>query len=74
MHKTTVYLPEAMERTLKEAARQTGRREADLVREAIAAYLERRGSPQPQSIGAGADDELPARDSEDWLRARWRGE
>jgi hypothetical protein len=27
--------------------------------------------PLPQSLGAGDDPELAARDSEDWLRQQW---
>jgi predicted transcriptional regulator len=68
MHKTTVYLPEDLQRELKEVARRTGRREAVILREALADYLRRQVRPQPRSIGSGEDGELAARDSEAWLR------
>ena len=71
MHKTTVYLSEDLQRELKEVARRTGRREAVILREALADYLRRQVRPQPRSIGSGEDVELAARDSEAWLRDQW---
>lgn len=72
MHKTTLYLPEELQRSLKEVARRTGRPEAAIVREALAVYLEHQVRPRPRSIGAGEDAELAARDSEAWLRDHWQ--
>ena len=72
MHKTTVYLPEDLQRALREVARRTGRREAAIIREALSVYLAHQARPLPRSIGVGADAELAARDSEKWLRAHWR--
>jgi predicted transcriptional regulator len=71
VNKTTLYLPEDLRRTLKEEARRTGRPEAAIVREALAAYLRHRVRPRPRSIGAGEDLEVAARDSEAWLRDHW---
>lgn len=71
MNKTTLYLPEDLQRALKEVARQTGRAQADIVREALDTYLRQQPRPQPRSIGAGEDVGLAARDSENWLRAHW---
>ncbi len=71
MRKTTLYLPEDLQRSLKEAARRTGRPEAAIIREALTEYLRDRARPEPRSIGAGEDAELAARDSEAWLRDHW---
>ena len=71
MDKTTLYLPDELRRALKDAARRSGRAQADLVREALQLYLGNQTRPWPKSIGAGADGTLDARDSEDWLRAQW---
>lgn len=71
VNKTTLYLPSDLQRTLREVARRTGRRQADLVREALDLYLRQQVQPQPRSIGAGEDGELAARDSEAWLKAHW---
>jgi hypothetical protein len=51
--KTTVYLNSADYRRLQTLAAQEGRSAAELVREAVAEYAERRGARQrPRSIGA----------------------
>ncbi len=72
MNKTTLYLPGDLQRALAEAARRTGRTQAELVREAIARYLAEQPRPPLASMGMGEDPELAGRDSEAWLRSRWR--
>jgi len=74
MDKTTLYLPYELRRALKDAARRSGRAQADLVREALEIYLSNQARPLPRSIGAAADGRVAARDSEDWLREHWRPE
>jgi predicted transcriptional regulator len=71
MEKTTLYLPVDLHRALKEHARRSGRAQAELVREALQAYLSEASWPQPGSIGAGADDGVSARESEEWLMREW---
>lgn len=52
--KTTVYLDSGDYQKLKGLARAEGRPAAELVREAVAEYAQRRSSRlQPRSIGAG---------------------
>jgi hypothetical protein len=52
--KTTLYLPEADYARLKALARREGRATAELVREAVAQYAQRRGAKGlPRSLGAG---------------------
>lgn len=72
MEKTTLYLPEDLQRRLRDTARREGRPQAELVREALTAYLDNTPRPTPTSLGAGCDPDLPARDAEEWLEARWR--
>jgi predicted transcriptional regulator len=72
LNKTTLYLPDDLQRRLRDAARRADRPQADLVREALERFLADQPAPVPRSIGAGADEELTGRDSEDWLRAHWR--
>lgn len=74
MNKTTLYLPGDTHLRLRELARRSGRPQAELVREALERYLAQAHTPIPQSIGAGDDDQLNGRDSEDWLRTHWRHE
>lgn len=71
MEKTTLYLPEQLQRELREAARREGRPQAVLVREALDAYLRGRPRPQPHSIGMLEDPELRAEDAKRWVRERW---
>lgn len=72
MNKTTLYLPEELHRRLRQAARRTGRHQADVIRCALDAYLQESRAPRPRSIGAGEDESLSAADTEAWLREHWR--
>lgn len=71
MEKTTVYIPEGVQRDLRQMARREGRPQAALVRQALEEYLEKAGRPSLRSVGAGEDRELSARDTEAWLEAEW---
>ena len=70
--KTTLYLTPELHRRLRDAARRSGRRQADVIRSALDAYLDARQVNRPTSIGAGEDGALDAGDTETWLRERWR--
>jgi hypothetical protein len=50
MVKTTVYLPDELKAALERAAAETGRSEADLIREGIRLAVERQ-RPGPPTIG-----------------------
>ena len=71
MEKTTLYLPAELQRALRDEARRAGRPQAELVREALKAYLGGRARPALRSLGLGKNGELDARDSEAWLRSEW---
>ncbi len=73
MEKTTIYLPPELHRALKEAARREKRPQAEVLRRALEEYLGREERPRLRSVGIGEDTELSGVDSEDWLRAEWRG-
>ena len=72
MHKTTLYLPPHLQDALRDAARRFGRPQAELVREALERYLEVLPSPTFLSMGIADDGRVPARDSEEWIRTRWK--
>jgi predicted transcriptional regulator len=72
MDKTTLYLTSELRWRLREAARRTGRRQADVIRSALDAYLDEHRPDGPRSIGAGEDEELYGTDTETWIRERWR--
>lgn len=69
--RTTIYLTPELRRRLRDAARRTGRRQADLIRAAVEAYLAEVPPNRPRSIGAGDDPGLEATAAEAWLRDRW---
>jgi uncharacterized membrane protein YccC len=72
VNKTTLYLPETTSRRLRELARRTGRRQSDLIRQALDRYLSSVPVALPPSVGSGEDTQLSGRESEDWLRRNWR--
>lgn len=49
MQKTTVYLPEDLKAALERLAAQTGRSEADLIREGIRLRVDQHRPPLPRS-------------------------
>jgi hypothetical protein len=72
MEKTTLYLERETRSRLRDAARRSGRPQAELLREAITRYLDSDAAPVPRSIGLGVDPEVTGANSEDWLRGHWR--
>ncbi len=49
MYKTTVYLPDDLKTELERLAAETGRNEADLIREGVRLVLAQRMPPPPHS-------------------------
>jgi len=72
MEKTTLYLPPDLQRSLGAAAKREGRPQAEIIREALAAYLANRTPVRLRSIGAGSDEEVSGATSEEWLRKHWK--
>lgn len=56
MDKTTLYLPRDLHHRLRQAARRSGRPQADMIRSALDAYLRESRADRPRSIGAGEDE------------------
>jgi Ribbon-helix-helix protein, copG family len=72
MKRTTVYFPEDLRRKLAELARQTGRSQAEITRDALRAYVDRQTSPPPSFIGSGSNPDVHGADADGWLRKNWR--
>ncbi|MGH2535485.1 MAG: CopG family transcriptional regulator [Thermomicrobiales bacterium] len=72
MKKTTVYFSEETGIALKELGRRTGRRQADLIRDAVGEYLARQDRPLPRTMGIYASGEVTSNDVEDWLVENWK--
>lgn len=73
MRKTTIYLPQDLDRELKAASRRTGTSSAELIRTAIRQSLTEQESPWPSSIGSGSNGSFPAADDEAVLEREWVG-
>lgn len=71
MKKTTLYLDDAVLAEIKIVSRSEGRSEAELLRNAIDDYLERRRSELPPIFGTGSGGKFTGAESEDWLRENW---
>jgi len=67
MDKTTVYLPEELKRSLRRLAVASGRSQADLIREAIAARVQADARPRPQGQLFESGDPSLAENSEEAL-------
>jgi hypothetical protein len=50
--KTTVYIGDETMAALRQMARQQGRKQAELIREAVTAYVSAAPPPKPRGIGA----------------------
>lgn len=67
----SVYLTDEITAALATAAQRERRPQAELIRDALKAYLSSLPQPRLLSLGLGSDKEITAADSEAWLRSRW---
>lgn len=74
MQKTTLYLSDEQHAELKFIAKRTGRRRAELIRQAVDDYLKRQPRELPRSIGMGSDPDLKATEIDEWLAKNWHPE
>lgn len=73
MRKTTIYLPDDLERRMRQAAELLGKSRADITREALEQYLDRaeRERGLPPSVGMGDNAGAPAASFRDRLAEGW---
>lgn len=74
MQKMTIYLREEVAGQIKRVARSEGRSEAEIIREALDDYFERRRRDVPAIFGTSTGGTIGAAESEDWLRENWHPE
>ena len=79
METTTVELPVELGRALDELGKRTGRSRAEVISEALHAFLGRQDRTDddptwPRSIGMGEADQPRADAIDEWLKANWRPE
>jgi len=73
MRKTTIYFPDALKLEIEAVSRMERRPEAEIIREAVSAYLEeRRNRRWPRSFGFAADKELDPLDIDAYLADNWK--
>ena len=72
MDKTTIYIPKEQHEALEDLSRRSGRPQAQLIREALAAYLADHKRPKPKSIGIVADGSVQASEIDEWLEKNWK--
>lgn len=72
MDKTTIYIPTTLHVELKAIARRSGRPQSEVIREALAAYVEQQERPWPKSIGMAEEGSVSGADYEDWLAEHWK--
>lgn len=74
MRKTTIYLSEEIVGEIKLASKSEGRSEAEIVREALDDYFERRRRDVPAIFGTWSGGTIGGANSEEWLRENWHPE
>jgi hypothetical protein len=74
MERTTVYLPLELKVSIKAVAKRKGSSEAEVIREALARYVDdpEQTRPWPKSIGIASSGEVPARELDEWLAENWK--
>ncbi len=74
MVKTTLYLKESMAVSLRQLAKARGRRQSELIREALESYLEAQdGRPMPRGVGAYASGRADISERAEELLAEMEG-
>ncbi|MDR0359681.1 MAG: ribbon-helix-helix protein, CopG family [bacterium] len=76
MQRTTIFVPDDLARRLRERARRAHRPQAELVREALARYLDEAPRPRPRSVGLGAsrDPDVTSENVKHLAREEWARE
>ena len=72
MEKTTLYLPTRLLRTYQQLARQSGRSQAALMRDALQRFADHQARPPLKSLGIARKVRLQGADVETRLDAEWR--
>jgi hypothetical protein len=73
VRKTTIYLSDALERRMRQAAQLLGKSRAEITREALEQYLDRAESQSglPPSVGMGDNPDAPAASYKERLARDW---
>lgn len=74
MHRTTIVLPDDLDRRLSDAARRRGSSRTEVLRQALSAFLEAEARPRPRSVGMGRrpGPRVSSENVKASVRAEWR--
>ena len=74
MHRTTIVLPDDLDRRLSDAARRHRSSRTAILRQALSAFLETEARPRPRSVGLGrrSTPSVTSENVKDTVRAEWR--
>jgi hypothetical protein len=74
MHRTTIVLPDELDRRLSDAARRQGSSRTDVLRQALSAFLDAEARPRPRSVGLGRrpSPRVTSENVKASIRAEWR--
>lgn len=74
MHRTTIVLPDDLDRRLSDAARRRGSSRTEVLRQALSAFLEADARPRPRSVGLGrrSGPRVTSENVKASVRAEWR--
>jgi predicted transcriptional regulator len=72
VEKITLSIPADLRGALRSLARLRGKALAEIIREALNAYVRQQERPRLSSVGLGEDNEVTGATSEDYLRSRLR--
>lgn len=72
MEKATVYIPTEIKLSIKASAKRQGSSEAQVIREAMAAYVALEPRELPSVFGSIADGTVTSENYEEWLAENWK--
>lgn len=72
MEETTVSIPDDIKRSLKVSAKRLRVTEAQIIREALAAYVAVEPPELPSGFGSESDGTVISENSQEWLAENWK--
>ncbi len=72
MEETTVSIPDDIKRSLKVSAKRLRVTEAQIIREALAAYVAVEPRELPSVFGSESDGTVISEDYQEWLAENWK--
>lgn len=72
MEETTVSIPDDIKRPLKVSAKRLRVTEAQIIREALAAYVAVEPRELPSVFGSESDGTVISENSQEWLAENWK--